>query len=149
MKTYEQVLDEVIGAIEQYEGEEIVANEHPLHLAIQALEARQRPMPLQQGMQNKLFMPSSRLWFGGLFASRGQMPEYFEGEPSEPQGVGPRAAIAWMLLLRDQLIRQVADADHRNSLRERWSERAKHRIKAMAGKLPPLDDKYKRGADEN
>lgn len=139
MKTYEQVLDEVIGAIEQYKGEEIVAHEHPLHLAIQALEARQRPMPLLKGIQNKLFHPASHLWFGGLFASRGQMPEFFRVEPIDPHGTGPEPAIAWMQLLKDELLQQAPE-----ELREAWTKRAKNRIKALAGKLPPIDEKYKR-----
>jgi hypothetical protein len=132
MKTYEQVLDEVIGAIDAYKGEEIVANEHPLHLAIQAMESRQRPRPLQKGRQSKLFQPACQLWFKGLKTSRGLTPE------SDPHGTGPKAAIAWMLLLKDELLRQDP-----GELREAWTRRAKHRIKAMAGKLPPIDEKYK------
>jgi len=65
---YRRRCETVLYQLDRYEGEEVVAGEHPLHLAICGLEELTREAT---GQSHRLVYSSQWVWFSLLSASRG------------------------------------------------------------------------------
>jgi len=71
MKTKQDCLLIVLKHLKEYQGEEIIKNEHPLHQAIQKLEERCEPLFQSSSKQKyQLFAPARNIWYKVLRACR-------------------------------------------------------------------------------
>ena len=115
---YRRCCESVIDQLDRYEGEEIVAGEHPLHLAICGLEEMTRVMaPERRGMRHRLVYSSQWLWFSLIRASRGsnalahgflEEREYWDSRL--PTDLQERAKmLAEMLILSIRSMSQLVD----------------------------------------
>jgi hypothetical protein len=85
----------IVDLLEDYEGEPIVAHEHPIHLAIQELELRCVPIPQDRKSRRKqalLFQPARNVWFSMLWASRDGCPNYKTAKEFLPIQIAPLEA---------------------------------------------------------
>lgn len=87
-------LENAIYQLSIYHGEEIKAQEHPLHKAIVKLEAVCRMRPFNSGKQDKLFQPECNIWFACLWASRGWRNVPLTNYDSDREMLSPRISDA-------------------------------------------------------
>lgn len=94
----------VLGQLAEYNGEEIVAHEHPLHHAVAALEKfciRLKRSCLQPYV---LYRPAKMQWFLLIWASRPAMPtalslEDYHSRRADRSDANPEVALAWTVEL--------------------------------------------------
>lgn len=102
----------VVAQIDVYGGEEIVANEHPLWLAIVALEKLSKPAAPPLRSHNALDTGFKRLWLFGLWASRpGVRNVAKDGRTLKHKNAHPKLAMYWLRWLRRELLNEVAGRD--------------------------------------
>lgn len=102
----------VILQIDRYRGETIVKGEHPLWLAIVALERVSRHSPRSVRQPHRLDYPASRHWFYCVWASRAGMlnvPPGMSRDEAAASGsltyhANPQLALYWAGVLRATLL---------------------------------------------
>lgn len=102
--SYTQALKNVITLLETYQGEPIIKDEHPLHIAVQALEKHHRP-PRPYCPQYRMNHPAHGQWVSLLNASRPNKPNHLPGEwkSNRQDPPDPELAIVWDIILHKTL----------------------------------------------
>lgn len=100
-------LSNVLVLLKDFKGEPIAKDEHPLHIAIQALEAKCRESTVPE-RQDMLFYPASRQWFNMLWASRDGRPNRDVNAPHRYQErctapANPTLSMQWRAVLITEL----------------------------------------------
>ena len=106
-----ELIQEVIRQIDLYRGEPIVKGQHPLWLAVVALEKASRKCGKDPRGQTvyKLDRPAPSLWYYCLWASRDKHPNIQRGMRAPPgctreQPPDPALALHWAGRLRETLV---------------------------------------------
>lgn len=115
-KEEKEAIQTVLYDLERYNGEEIVKDEHPLHLSIQRLESfcfKRR----HDSQPYALWSPAMFIWYYTLWASRNGFPnsmeysfyDFYNGnglrrpKTIESTDANPAIALGWAQKLRDEL----------------------------------------------